>query len=133
MLTPCSASFSAMPRPIPRELPVISACFPWSGIATSCCKGFSAHGLHKAHRAHLFRQRLGAGLGNLGILLGGDTGHADRANDLAVHDEWDATLKRAGAAQSQQPEVGATLANEVLEQLGGTSVEDRRAGLVLGD
>ena len=30
-----SANFSAMPLPIPRELPVTSACFPFSDINTS--------------------------------------------------------------------------------------------------
>src|SRR5712692_5291248 len=35
MLTPRSASFRAMPRPIPRELPVTSACFPWSDMSIS--------------------------------------------------------------------------------------------------
>src|SRR6266850_1021500 len=29
MFTPCPASLSAMPRPMPRELPVMSACFPF--------------------------------------------------------------------------------------------------------
>src|SRR5262245_59581619 len=45
MFTPRSASFSAMPRPIPRELPVTSARFPWSGIPTSFLIMFS----DKAH------------------------------------------------------------------------------------
>jgi hypothetical protein len=31
-LTPCSANFSAIPRPMPRELPVISAYFPLSDM-----------------------------------------------------------------------------------------------------
>src|SRR2546430_5730106 len=34
IFTRCSASFSAIPRPMPRELPVIRACFT-SGISTS--------------------------------------------------------------------------------------------------
>src|SRR5437868_14460092 len=33
--TPCAASFKAMPRPIPREPPVINACFPVSAILAS--------------------------------------------------------------------------------------------------
>src|SRR5436309_1886637 len=41
MLTPRSASFRAMPRPIPRELPVTSACFPWSGMSTSFGSAYS--------------------------------------------------------------------------------------------
>src|SRR5689334_17496109 len=35
VLTPCSASFSAIPRPMPRELPVMSAVFPRRDISTS--------------------------------------------------------------------------------------------------
>src|SRR5579864_1782982 len=35
VLTPCSASFSAIPRPMPRELPVTSAVFPRRDISTS--------------------------------------------------------------------------------------------------
>src|SRR5207237_9265911 len=34
-LTPLAASFRAIPLPIPRELPVISACFPFRDISTS--------------------------------------------------------------------------------------------------
>src|SRR2546425_13375586 len=51
---------------------------------------------------------------------------------LPVHQDRDPALERAGAAQSQQPEVGATLSDEVLEHLGGTPVEDGRVRLVLG-
>src|SRR5882757_632310 len=34
-LAPLAASFRAIPLPIPRELPVISACFPFRDISTS--------------------------------------------------------------------------------------------------
>ena len=34
-LTPLAASFRAIPRPMPRELPVISACFPFRDMSTS--------------------------------------------------------------------------------------------------
>src|SRR5713226_3021166 len=37
IFTRCSASFSAIPRPMPRELPVIRACFTSGGISTSSC------------------------------------------------------------------------------------------------
>src|SRR3989442_13328608 len=83
-------------------------------------------------RACLLRQRIRAGLGDLRILFGRRAGHADRADNFAVHLDRDPALERASAAQSQQPEVGATLADEVLEHLGGTPVEDRRVRLVLG-
>src|SRR5439155_2731831 len=43
-LAPCSASFRAIPLPMPRELPVINACFPLSDILTS----FSQSCLHDA-------------------------------------------------------------------------------------
>src|SRR5215813_5981953 len=50
MLTPRSASFSAMPRPIPRELPVTSARFPWSGMPTSFADGVLGQGPPRAER-----------------------------------------------------------------------------------
>src|SRR5262245_6824217 len=46
MLTPRSASFSAIPRPIPRELPVTSARFPCSGMSTSYASVFSSQAGH---------------------------------------------------------------------------------------
>ena len=59
-------------------------------------------------RARLLCQGLGTGLGNLRVLLGGGAGHADRPDDLAVNQDRDSALERAGAAQSQQPEVKPT-------------------------
>src|SRR5260370_7075325 len=38
--TPLSASFNAIPLPIPRELPVTSACFPASDIPFSFNRNF---------------------------------------------------------------------------------------------
>src|SRR5439155_12257681 len=40
-LAPLAASFRAIPLPIPRELPVIRACFPFRDISTSLSMQFN--------------------------------------------------------------------------------------------
>src|SRR5690348_6677077 len=57
MRAPSSASFSAMPRPIPRELPVINANFPLSDIHFSVRTGRSG-----ARREHCSQEGEGSGL-----------------------------------------------------------------------
>jgi len=64
-------------------------------------------------------------------LLEGSARHADRADNLAFHQDWDLALERKVAAQFQQPEVEATFFPDILEQLSGTPVEDPEC-LVLG-
>src|SRR5215472_11345314 len=47
----------------------------------------------------LLLQRVGAGLGDLCVLLRGVAGDPDGADDLAVHDDWNAALERAGTGE----------------------------------
>ena len=83
-------------------------------------------------RACLLRQRVRTRLGDLRILLRGGTGDADRSNNLTVDHEWNPALKWTRTGQSQQPEVGTALADQILEHLSRTPVEDRRVRLILG-
>src|SRR5437016_11359032 len=73
-----------------------------------------------------------AGLGGLGVLLGGDAGDADRADDLVLVDDRDAALEDA-EARREEAEVHAALGDAVLQHLRGPPERDRRAGLLLGD
>src|SRR5207247_10370053 len=73
-----------------------------------------------------------AGLSGLGVLLGGDAGDADRADDLAFVDDRDAAFEDAEAGR-QEAEVHAALGDAVLKDLGGAPQRDGRAGLLLGD
>src|SRR5438874_9256523 len=49
-LAPLAASFRAIPLPMPRELPVISACFPFRDILTSSSVRFNENKISYAFR-----------------------------------------------------------------------------------
>ena len=115
---------------------------PVAGDSTRCFRVGACEGRSRAASARCpslapqrepwLLQRLRAGFGDLRILLGGGTRHADRADDLPVHEERDPPFQRAGARESQQPKIGPALPDQVLEHLGGTAVENSRIRLVLG-
>mmetsp|Transcript_38721 Transcript_38721/g.90689 ORF Transcript_38721/g.90689 Transcript_38721/m.90689 type:complete len:226 (+) Transcript_38721:1756-2433(+) len=79
----------------------------------------------------LGRQGVQAGLGDDAVLVRGAAGHADGADDLAVHDDGQAALDRVRAAQRQHPRAGGAAGDDVLEGLGGALEQRRGDRLVL--
>src|SRR3989442_11390918 len=75
-------------------------------------------------------ERVDAGLGDLRVLRGGPAGDADAADELAADDDGDPALEHARPVEIEQAEIGPTLRDEVLEDLGGPAERHRRVRLV---
>src|SRR5215472_19017643 len=58
---------------------------------------------------------MGANLGNLSILLSGRARDTDGSNDLAVGNNWDATLKWGRSAKAERAHANATLRYQILK------------------
>src|SRR5437773_8481015 len=69
-------------------------------------------------------QHVGAGLGDLRVLLGRHAGDANGTNDSVIDDDWDPAFKRTRACKRQQTEVRAALRRKVLESCGRAPVQN---------
>src|SRR6267143_3035899 len=78
-------------------------------------------------------QRVRPRLGDLRVLGGEHTRHADAADDLAVHHDRDAAFERRRPFQLQDAKPGAAPGDDVLEGLGGPTETHRGGGLTLGN
>src|SRR6516225_1194877 len=76
---------------------------------------------------------IGANLGNLSILLSGRAQDTDGSNDLAVGNNWDATLKWGRTAKAERTHTNAALRYQVFKDLARPLEIERGMGFVLGD
>src|SRR5215510_91132 len=77
--------------------------------------------------------RVGAGLGDLAILLRGGPGHADGPHDLALQHDGQSPFEGSRVLEPQDPQIGPPGGHEVLERLRRPSEGHRRVRLLASD
>src|SRR5262245_32666571 len=102
------------------------------GVATALGEGRNG-GPARARSAPRLLHRVDARLSDLSVLLRGDTGHADRTDDLPIVNDGDTAFEHAGPGDPQEPEVAAALLDEVGEHLRGPPKGDGGVGLLPRD
>src|SRR5579863_9408247 len=84
------------------------------------------------HSTQLFRQRVGAGLGDLGVLRRQRAGDADGADDFAVNHDRQPAFERVDVFHSKQAKPRAARGNSVVESLARALESNRRARFAFG-
>jgi len=79
----------------------------------------------------LLLDRLRARFGGLSVLFARAAGGADRADDLAIHENRQSAFNWHGAFERKETEAGAARGERVLQGLGRPLEARRRARLVL--